>query len=76
MKEETPKLNNFFAKISKKNQMPNDQMPNAISLQIWVKSYKLIVLHCLSQNLLKELSLCHKLGLLKTNFFKTKCRRP
>ena len=25
--------------------------------------------------MLKELSLCHKLGFLKTNFFKTKCRR-
>ena len=25
---------------------------------------------------LKELSLCHKLGILNPNFFKTKCRRP
>ena len=25
---------------------------------------------------LKELSLCHKLGFLKNNFFKIKCRRP
>ena len=24
----------------------------------------------------KELSLCHKLGFLNLNFFKTKCRRP
>jgi len=25
---------------------------------------------------LKELSLCHKLGFLNPNFFRTKCRRP
>ena len=25
---------------------------------------------------IKELSLCHKLGFLNFNFFKTKCRRP